>query len=377
MLKIIVATFVRIFTLLFKRDDKLIIVGSWFGDRYADNSRYFFEYMDNIKDFKTIWVTKNDKVFNEVKSTGRHVIKVGTIISLYYHLRAKYFVFDQSINDVDSKYTRGAIRINLWHGIPLKKIGKMVKGSNFNQSDNRLKDFIFGKTKDYLVSPSEFSDDIFKKCFDKEIIRGPYFRVSYLKDELWKRVETKESIMLEEIKKKNKKILFYLPTFRDNSRLQFLGGGDYSNFLKNIEQKGYVFITKLHYAEGLFHGENESLHGIINLPDDYDVYPFLKETNILITDYSSVYFDFLSLDREIIFYPYDLDFYEKKDRGFAISYKEHTPGHKVFNINDLLNTIDAIELGKINYSNEREKLNQKIWFENQELTFLKEIRKLK
>ena len=75
------------------------------------------------------------------------------------------------------------------------------------------------------------------------------------------------------------------------------------------------------------------------MPSDADVYTFLSEVDILITDYSSIYFDYLLWERPIIFFPYDLEYYRDEDRGLIFEYDEYTPGPKIFNAKELENVL--------------------------------------
>lgn len=145
---------------------------------------------------------------------------------------------------------------------------------------------------------------------------------------------------------KTKKTLCYLPTFRDKKELLFLGEKSKSkiiNFLNFLNENNYQLITKLHFAgTNIVNREKDILYkykNIIILPSQMDIYPFLKYSDILITDYSSVYFDFLYLNRDIIFYPYDLTYYKLYDRGLLFEYNKITPGDKVFNLNELTDNL--------------------------------------
>ncbi|HCF38358.1 MAG TPA: hypothetical protein DER56_04685, partial [Thermosipho africanus] len=73
----------------------------------------------------------------------------------------------------------------------------------------------------------------------------------------------------------------------------------------------------------------------INLPSEADVYTFLNLLDILMTDYSSIYFDFLLWNRPIIFFPYDLEYYRDEDRGLIFDYEDFTPGPKVYTLDSL------------------------------------------
>jgi CDP-glycerol glycerophosphotransferase (TagB/SpsB family) len=87
----------------------------------------------------------------------------------------------------------------------------------------------------------------------------------------------------------------------------------------------------------------------------------LDEIEILITDYSGVYFDFLLLNRPIIFYPYDYGYYKNSNRGFLLNYAKNTAGKKVYNITDLKKELLNILIGNDNYKKERIKMKKRFF----------------
>ena len=92
-----------------------------------------------------------------------------------------------------------------------------------------------------------------------------------------------------------------------------------------------------------------------------DIYPVLKYSDALITDYSSIYFDYLLLDKPIIYYPIDLEEYQKKCRGFYRPYEELTAGVKAYNEQELINAIQDVINGVDDYKEERKVLRDKIF----------------
>ncbi|HBB9957875.1 TPA: CDP-glycerol glycerophosphotransferase family protein [Vibrio parahaemolyticus] len=357
---------VRLVNVIFPRNNDLIIIGSWFGERYADNSRYLFESLTKNANYDVYWVTRNIHLYNELKEKYTNVILIGTFKSFIYHIRAGLFLFDQGFTDFDYALSRGAVRVNLWHGIPLKKVG-IEANQRHNRVQSRfeyISNFLLGRKIDFVVSPTTFTDLLFDKCFDEQLIRGPYPRVNYLKSDYESYNLKTEASLLNIIRAKNKKVIMYLPTFRDNMPLKFFGGENLSYLLQEIDKMGYILVTKCHLAEELFHKENIELNSeVINIPADCDIYPFLKESDILVTDYSSVYFDFLSLNREIVFFPYDLEYYKYEDRGLMLDYEQYTPGAKAYNIKDFLKIISGINSGEVSYELERKELIEKIEFD--------------
>ena len=109
---------------LVPKSKKIIICGGWFGKRFADNSKSFFLYLSENKERlgldKVIFVTDNEKIIRTITDAGFCSMKKDSLVSKWYHLRAKYHVVDQGPNDVYKYLSVKAKRINLWHGFPLK-----------------------------------------------------------------------------------------------------------------------------------------------------------------------------------------------------------------------------------------------------------------
>jgi len=145
---------------------------------------------------------------------------------------------------------------------------------------------------------------------------------------------------------KVKMLFFYMPTYRYTVRGNRLEGNrawnnlfdfsrfDINEFCNFLEDKDCILFVKLHPAEERYFVDKVPLTKNIKLITNdlltskgMDLYEILNAANILITDYSSVYFDLLLLDTPIIFIPIDYEKYEES-RGFLLSYEEWTPGPK-------------------------------------------------
>lgn len=357
--------FCKVLNIFLPRSKKRWVVGSWFGERYSDNSRYFFEYLnENKEQYKLdsiVWLTRNEDVYRHLISLGLSVYYLGTIKSYYHQLRAGVTIYDQSEDDFEFSYSHGSIKINLWHGIPLKKIGFLrndIEKTRYN-SFRVIKDLFFKGDKKRILSTSQFISDYFKQAFSAETIIGPYPRNEYLNGNIHSSITLMERNIINELS--GKKYVIYLPTFRDNAELKFLGSKNKEEIISIVEEIkriGYTVVTKVHYADD---GLELDIDGIINLPKHVDIYPFLKQSSLLITDYSSVFFDYLYLDKEIIFYPYDLDYYVNEDRGLIFNYSDYTPGVKVFDSKELFSALEGVKKGSICYRNERKLLMEKIF----------------
>lgn len=368
--------FISAISILVPKTDEIVIVGGWFGQRFADNSKYFYLYANANKELlelrKVIWITRSKVVEEELKCNGYEVYRVWSLKSIWYHLRAKVHLIDQSPMDINSLFSVRCKRINLWHGFPLKKIGTYMENDSIDKKTKLGKWFIRMSIRGfwgdhYILATSNFSSDVLGKAFnlkDNRIIVSGYPRnyetlvakpINYIPQN-----EIKYYKEIDLYKARGYKIIGYLPTFRDKRQTMIFGTDSNEKlnyFLDFCEESKIKIVGKFHFA-----GKNDKFGAIqnheafINFESDSDVYTFLNQFDVLITDYSSIYFDFLLLGKPIIFFPYDLEYYRDEDRGLIFDYEEYTPGPKVFNLDQLKDILTlGIETLKRDYENEYQK----------------------
>ena len=135
-----------------------------------------------------------------------------------------------------------------------------------------------------------------------------------------------------------------------------------SSFLNKCEKNKIKIISKFHSAEKNTHLQNLQNHpSFLNLPADTDIYSYLDLIDIVITDYSSIGFDFLLWDRPVIFFPYDLDYYKNHDRKLIFDYEKFTPGPKVYTIEDLEDIIlEPFDQIVSNYNQKHKKHSEEV-----------------
>lgn len=155
------------------------------------------------------------------------------------------------------------------------------------------------------------------------------------------------------------KLFFYTPTFRDT-------GKDISGWLKSdklklfLKENNAILVCKLHFADK--NSLNFELQKeFYKMDSDSDIYPVLKYSDALVTDYSSIYFDYLLLDKPILYYPIDLEEYQEKCRGFYGLYEELTAGIKAYNEDELINAMQGVINGKDEYKEQRQQLCDKMF----------------
>lgn len=328
---------------LMPRSKKIWALGSTFGSRFADNPKYFYLYLNQYQSnhIKAIWISKNHEVIRLLQDNDLEGYYLYSLKGIWYSLRAGIYLYDNYSKDICFSLSGGAVKINLWHGIPLKKIQMdnvfdyvrypRTSREKFRWMLRRKSD---EKPSDYIVSTSEFLNPIFSSAFrtDKVIVCG-YPRNDNLISEKIINVfsqQEKDMLKLLEEKKLNHKMIFYMPTFRE-SEIKFFDVISLERLQDFLEQENMIFCIKLHPKSKLQERfQKVAGNNILVMDPKADPYPFLNLADILVTDYSSIYFDFLLTEKPIVFFAYDLREYLRDSRELYFDYEEFTPGVKVY-----------------------------------------------
>ena len=334
---------------------------SFFGKNYSDSPKYVYEYLSKQYPgkFRFIWVIdkKNTKI------PYRHTkVKRFSFRYSYYLARSKYYIFNGRQPEWVKK-RRGNIFLQTWHGTPLKKL--VFDLEDINSATPRYKSQTYKQSRawDYLIAANQYSSDIFRRCFmyDKTMLETGYPRNDILHD------KNKEDIA-EQIKvklgiPKDKKTILYAPTWRDD---EFYTKGRYKFTLKldlalMKEKLGseYVILLRTHYfiADAL---DVTGLEGFaFNLSKYDDISELYLISDILITDYSSVFFDYANLKRPMLFFTYDLEKYRDVLRGFYIDIEEELPGPLLFTTDEIITAVGNIGQIEKQYHQKYEKFYDK------------------
>ena len=325
-----------------KRDSNLYVFGAWFGEKFADNSKYLYLYFLK-KGEKAYWITKNESVYKKLKQDGLPVALAYSEEGKRLCKKAGYIVTSTALSDVNENVIGGATRIDLFHGIPLKKImyddevgGKMLTGSQ------RIHEILTGRAlRDYYVfSSSEMVSRNIRTAFrvdDAHILQYGLPRNDAFFDGSLKKIK------LSNINYKY--VISYLPTHRNVGKTpiqidQLFNLKELDDFCKKRE---IIFVIKKHFYHN---SEVTDLMGYTNIIDltgqNYDTQELMYTSDVLITDYSSCYIDYLLLNRPIVFYAYDLEDYQKNDREMYYRYADVAPGEISTTFEQLLQALKQI-----------------------------------
>ena len=333
----------KIFTKLPVKEN-WVICESFFGKSYSDSPKYIFEYLckNYPGKYRFIWTTpKSSKI--PYKHTK---VKRLSIRYCYYLARSKYQVFNVR-QPLWMKKRKETIFLETWHGTPLKKLvfdqeevmaaSPLYKAQFYKQA----------RQWDYLVAANKFSSETFRSAFlfDKEMLEFGYPRNDIMH-------HPKKDQIAAEIKKKlnipeGKKTILYAPTWRDD---EYYGHGAYKftlkldlHMLKKELGKDYVVLLRTHY----FIADSLDVTGLEDFAYNVSKYDDISElyliSDLLITDYSSVFFDYANLKRPILFYTYDLDKYRDMLRGFYMDIESQVPGPLLFTNEEVTEAIRDID----------------------------------
>ena len=220
----------------------------------------------------------------------------------------------------------------LWHGIPLKKIGRSEIESPVNMDAEKAE---YLKTMyshyDAVLSTSPAVTDIFRDVFyappeayaeagfprNDALLKAP-------KDADFINVDTDLYGKIRRHRKNGGKVLLHMPTFRDSGVAPLAAQNiDPNNMVAFALEHNLLWVLKLHPALIL---PKKEYPGLVICKSTSDVYPILRESDLLLTDYSSVYFDYLLCDRPIHFHIHDLEEYTSRSREFMLDFEKWRPG---------------------------------------------------
>ena len=335
-------------------NEKIILFESGNGRNYSGNPRYIYEEILNQglnDEFKCVW----SLIDTDIKIPGNPVkVRRSYFKFLYYTLRSGAWIFDAR-HLYYLRKNKKAKYVQTWHGTPLKKLALDMEYMDMNGSqdieryhqefrDNSL-------LWQYLISQNPFSSEIFRSAFD---FKGEMLEIGYPRNDILINRNNAEDI--DEIKgrfniPKDKKIILYAPTWRDNqyhdnNEYKFATEMDFDKMHKELGDE-YVLAIRLHPNYANFCDEEHPIdlealcekHDIIDFTGYKDEQKLLLLSDILIADYSSIMVDYTILKKPIILFAYDLDDYLNKERGFYFDYKENVPGKIVYDMDELIDSI--------------------------------------
>lgn len=347
------------------KDYRIWIFGSWGGTQYNDNSKYLFRYVNqHCPDVRAVWLTRSKETLSIIRLEGYECYLMYSLHGIAATIRARIAILSRAkAEDLPiyiSPYSTNIVQ--LWHGTPLKKLGRDKKSCTTNDK-SRIATSLRKLVRRLLLPQSNNNYSVFIASSNEvgallESAYGHWMKPGAIKITGYPRNDSLHGKLSTDITKRG----IYVPTFRDWDRSGeklFNSYGFDANKLDDTLGKVHVKLDmKLHpetvLPEHVSDAFNKSKN--ISFVEYSDIYEHLGEYDFIITDYSSIYFDYLVLDRPIIFAPFDHDQYVS-GRGLYFKYNDVTPGIKAYSWNDVLEAIENVVNGCDDYKEQREKIN--------------------
>ena len=352
-------------------NDKLIIFESYMGRQYSCSPKSIYQAMmqdEKYKDFIKVWAFKNPEKYKYLLNNDNTiVIKYKGNDYYKYYSTAKYWVTNSRIPNEIKKHP-DQVYVQCWHGTPLKKLGLDIEnytGTKISTKDLHNNYRVDAQRYSYLVSPSDFFKEKITSAFGlKEVGKeNSFIEKGYPRNDfLYEFTESDSNRIKEKLNIPNdKKIILYAPTWRENQHKPGVGytydlGLDFDKLQRELQEE-YVILFRAHYFISNAFDFKKYDGFIINVSKYDDINDLYVASDMLITDYSSVFFDYANLNRPIIFYMYDFEEYKNNMRDFYISVDE-LPGPIVKDEINLINEIKA-QSKKFEYNKKYKAFNER------------------
>ncbi|WP_225049590.1 CDP-glycerol glycerophosphotransferase family protein [Priestia megaterium] len=319
---------------LIPKNKKLFILGSSLGQHFADNPKYIYMHLEKANpSFEYCWITKNKELYEKKKS--KNFLYLYSCKGIYYLLRGKYLVISHQVNDLFPPLHGRKTIIQLWHGTPLKRLGYDRDQSLNKRSKNTLKKFYYAffgylyyMKADYVIVSAQNQKQIFSSAFgipqENVLVLGQPRNDILLNKQLVDNNYTDKLEFLLELSS-YESIISWLPTHRHGMEKGIINLMDDYGFKgeeinERLIHSNSLLVIKPHFLELEVLKNRLQKFSNIYVYTEADPYPLLAYTDILVTDYSSIFFDFSLTNKPIVFAPFDYKEYVNQFKDFYYDY---------------------------------------------------------
>ena len=339
----------RIGSLLPRKD--IAVFESDRGGAYGGSPRALFERLHQRGTSLELWYVNNSTL--RVPPGTRKVFRL-TPRYFWTMSRAKYWVFNQNVHDLCTR-PRGTHYLQTWHGTPLKRM----------QNDVPV---MYGRAEDYhrkaqelvdrwttLISPSPYATAAFRSAFGFD---GPILETGYPHNDVFHTEEGRRRAREARIRlgiAPDRTVVLYAPTFRDDGRAAGASGAwshqmalDLGRFAERLGDH-VTLLVRLHPLVKFKWPRNldDTIVNVSKYPDAQDL---LLIADALVTDYSSIMFDYAQRGRPIISFVYDLEHYRDDLRGFYVDLEEIAPGPVVRTSDEVIDAVARLDELEVEYA---------------------------
>jgi CDP-glycerol glycerophosphotransferase (TagB/SpsB family) len=360
---------------ILRRDPELWAFGAPEG-RFEGNSKYVFLWLSLQRSpVSTVWITRKRRLARELRARGLVSYFRWSPRGIHAAARAAVYIVNDNSSDINFNLSGGAKIFNLWHGVGLKNVrfgaqvgsGAVLRSKPQN-SFWKIRNMRRFETPDWILATSpEMAEEFFARCFQVPLTRAPalgYPRLDVALDEELRQLggsfQNNSVIKGQGFARK----LLYGPTLRAEGA-DFLANAlpDLPRLSEALRKQQSELFIKIHPKMAHRTRVDGGLpDNIVILPPDFDIYPFLHSFDALITDYSSIFFDYIyARSNGVLLYTFDLKEYKATERDLAWDYDQATIGVRADNFTALCEILadgrifDALEPEKL------AKLRERFW----------------
>lgn len=321
---------------------------------YIDNTKYLFEYIiEKHPEIDAVWLTQDDAVIKKLNAEGKKVFKMSSRQGKKIMKQASIAVTDHyRVTDFNNNWGFNARTkvVQLWHGVGLKDMKRIIEISSYKKIGLFFSDDIIAQIGDSFITKCYKKIKYIRYAHSRELFEKYFLLLCPGQEHIDKIADVyhlshdrcflsghPRNINLYTMEPNiNEPKILYAPTLRNYAEGDFLMVKScalaFGKIQKCMEKINAQFIIRLHpytfhNCEGII-TESLNKYDRIHLDTSRDIYESLGQYNLIISDYSSIAFDFIMIDRPVIFHCPDLDEYLLKDNGISYNYNDITPGPK-------------------------------------------------
>ena len=303
---------------IFPVQKNVILLNSFNGDQYSDSPKYLCEYMKKERPgkYKYVWAVKQPKQFKELESEDMFFIRMNSVRFYWYAFTAEIIIINDGWPAILPNTRKNRMLINTWHGFNYKRQGQSKKDTNkYKLKHARLR----MSSVSVWLSPAQFFTDTFLKNKTGKVLESGLPRNDILfqeNSELKKQVKRRLGV-------EDKKIILYAPTYRPNNILPDMSV-NFQEILQTVSEtfpkEEWTIVLRLHRLLITQYSDFIKSYGYIDASTYVDMQELMIASDILITDYSSVAWDFSLTGKPVFLLVEDYQTY-RKDPGVWIEYE--------------------------------------------------------
>lgn len=289
--------------------ESIWIFGAWRGQLFADNSRFMFEYINEVNpQIRSVWITRSKQTMKLVRALGYKAYTRFSILGILNVARAGVCYQTEGDQDISPFMNKKTKIIQLWHGVAPKK----ANWNLFNSKADR-------KRSSFWMASSEQNKGILQELFGMN--SEHVYVTGYPRNDSFFMPHEKHSIIKElDTRFPDCKKVIYMPTHRNfGTEGSAFTEKDLLELDKKLQAGKIVMVFKPHFHElqNYIHLESKFTNIIMakDIEKYQDVYSYIRDFDALISDYSSIIYDFLCSKKPIILFPYDLEHFRNADAG--------------------------------------------------------------